>query len=166
MEQEIWKDVPGYSGLYQISSLGRVRSFKNFHGIKECVMSPGISRGYYHVALYKDLKLKRYYVHRLVAMAFIPNPDNLPLINHKNEIKTDNRVENLEWCTVQYNRTYGNAKLNHAKKCGKAVLCIETGQQFISCREAAQIMNLDHTCIGKCCNGQLIQHKSFHFKFI
>ena len=112
---EEWKDVVGYEGLYEVSNLGNVRGvdrivqYKNsYKTIKGKVKTPRYyPDGYTSVILSKDGYKKQYFVHRLVAYAFIPNPDNLPCINHINEIPDDNRVENLEWCTIQYNNTYG-----------------------------------------------------------
>ena len=101
---EIWKDVKGYEGLYQVSNLGRVRNGRTGR-IRKLTFDED---GYLQVTLYgKKINVTRK-VHRLVAEAFIPNPDNLPCINHKDEDKTNNRVENLEWCTVKYNNTYGD----------------------------------------------------------
>ena len=104
---EEWKPVVGYEGLYEVSNLGRIRS-----QYTNRILSPIINAwGYYCVNLYKDGKGKKKTVHRLVAYAFIPETDpNKDQINHKNEIKTDNRVENLEWCTVEYNNLYGSRK--------------------------------------------------------
>lgn len=163
MQNEIWKDVPGYAGLYQVSNTGRVKSFKNQygHGIR-ILKGEKTQSGYIQVSLNK----KRYKIHRLVAMAFIPNPDVLPQINHKNEIKTDNRVENLEWCTAKYNVNYGTAIERRSKKRGKPVLCIETGNVFESCKAAGREMNLDFSHIAKCCREILRHHKGFHFKFV
>ena len=112
---EEWKDVVGYEGLYEVSNLGRIRSidrkvrYKDSYRTVKGVYIKQISEIYGHliVKLCKEGKKKQYYVHRLVAQAFIPNPNNLPCINHKNEIPYDNRVDNLEWCTVLYNNTYG-----------------------------------------------------------
>ena len=107
LEQEQWRDIEGYDGMYQVSDLGRVRSLK--YG-KVRVLRPGKHRqGYLQVALYKDGKQKTVYVHRLVAQAFIENDDDSKTdINHINECKSDNRVDNLEYCTAQYNNAYND----------------------------------------------------------
>lgn len=103
----VWADVPGYEGLYQVSSSGAVRSmnYGNTGAVKELSLKRG-TRGYYHVLLYKNGAREDITVHRLVALAFIPNPLNLPCINHKDENRTNNRVDNLERCTVKYNTRY------------------------------------------------------------
>jgi hypothetical protein len=103
--QEVWKDVEGYEGYYQVSNLGRVKSLILF---KKILKPYPDKDGYFQVVLYrnKTRRLKR--VHRLVAQAFIPNENNLPIINHKDEDKANPRMDNLEWCTVRYNSSYGN----------------------------------------------------------
>lgn len=103
---EEWKDIEGYEGLYQVSE-GEVKSLNYNKTKKERVLKKSIVGGYYTVNLHKDGVMKTYYVHKLVAEAFIPNPDNLPCINHKDENKLNNSVSNLEWCTVKYNTNYG-----------------------------------------------------------
>ena len=163
MQNEIWKDIPGYVGLYQVSNTGRVKSFKNQygHGVR-ILKGEKTQSGYIQVSLNK----KRYKIHRLVAMSFIPNPDGLPQINHKNEIKTDNRAENLEWCTAKYNINFGSCIERRSAKRGKPVICIETGNVFASCSAAGRELNLDFSHIAKCCRGILPKHKGFHFMFV
>ena len=106
---EIWKDIEGYEGLYQVSNKGRIKSLNYRRTGKERVLSSSpTSSGYLVVCLYKNKKPKPFLIHRLVAEAFIPNSDNLPEVNHKDENKLNNRVENLEWCDREYNINYGN----------------------------------------------------------
>ena len=109
---EEWKSIPGYEGLYEVSNLGRVRSLDRYDGRNHFRKGKVLSLvkntdGYLKVLLKCNTKCKTITVHRLVAQAFIPNPDNLPIINHKDEDKTNNRVENLEWCDNYYNLMYG-----------------------------------------------------------
>lgn len=109
---EIWKDIEGYEGLYQISSLGRVKSLgRRGKGcsLEDRILKPMVNKDGYCLVNLKDTNhvAKWYSVHRIVAKHFIPNPSNLPVINHKDESKNNNCVENLEWCTTQYNNSYG-----------------------------------------------------------
>lgn len=108
---EVWKDIDGYEGVYQVSNMGRIKSLtrkvwnytKPGRILKPCMKE----NGYLHVSLHNgDKHEKHAHVHRLVAQAFIPNPENLPEVNHKNFNKEDNRVENLEWCTSRYNKAH------------------------------------------------------------
>ena len=117
--EEIWKDIKGYEGLYQVSNLGRVKSlgrwvYKEYRGKRwqgEKILKQIKNKfGYLRVYLYKNRKAKCYAIHRLVAQVFIPNPYNLPQVNHKDEDKSNNRVDNLEWCTSFYNNEYGTRK--------------------------------------------------------
>ena len=119
--KEEWRDVPNYEGLYQVSNLGRVRSMshevrtaKHGTGLR---MTDGIilspfksSHGYLFVGLNKNNQNKKFSIHRLVAMAFIPNPNNYPCVNHKDEVKDNNVVSNLEWCDKSYNALYGSCQ--------------------------------------------------------
>lgn len=131
---EIWRDVKGYEGRYEVSNYGRVRQkidlFKKCNKKAIKIIKPDINYikryGYLRVNPYKDNKSKHFFVHRLVAEAFMPNPYNLPMINHKDEDRSNSRLDNLEWCTPKYNTNYGNAMLkskltrisNKEKSCG------------------------------------------------
>lgn len=113
---EVWKDIKGYEGLYQVSNFGRVKSFRGSakYGKPDEMILKGrpINSGYLIVTLYaKNRARKNFQIHRLVADAFIPNPDNLSCVNHKDENKINNCADNLEWCTYQYNNNYGTAKV-------------------------------------------------------
>lgn len=124
LPEEEWLDVIGFEELYQVSNMGRVRSkpkyverkdgvtyYQHERIIKFCK----INSGYYRVLLHKDKKIKGVLVHRLVAEHFLPNINELKEVNHKNEIKTDNRVENLEWCDKIYNQNYGTCQERRIK---------------------------------------------------
>ena len=100
--KEIFKEIEGYEGLYEVSNLGNIRSLR-----KNIILKPALNQGYLQVNLVKDGITKVFLVHRLVAQAFIPNPNNLPLVNHKDYVKDNNNVENLEWCDSKYNNNYG-----------------------------------------------------------
>lgn len=165
--QEIWKDVVGYEGLYQVSNIGRVRSI-NFKG-SGCtrIRKQDISNnGYARVDLWKDRNGKHFLVHRLVASAFIPNDNNLPEVNHKNECQLDNRVENLEWCDRRYNLCYGTRVrkvLDAYKRIGfskaeKAVLQFtkqgELVAEYISASEASRKTGISQGHISSCCLGR------------
>ena len=112
--EEQWMPVKGYEGLYEVSNTGKVRSLKNSrHNVrKEPLLKKQRlgSWGYPVVALCKEGKSIEVLVHRIVAEAFIPNPNGYEVVNHKDEVKTNNLVENLEWCTQKYNNNYGTAK--------------------------------------------------------
>ena len=101
MDKELWKPVVGYEGLYDVSAFGKVKSLK--FGKEKELKQTNNTDGYLYVSLYKDGVRKLFKVHRLVAEAFIPNPDNKPCIDHINTIRDDNRAENLRWCTQKEN---------------------------------------------------------------
>ena len=150
MEEE-WRDIKGYEGKYMVSNTGKVKSLKYNHTGKEGILE-GLDngKGYLQVELYKDGKGKKYQIHRLVAQAFIPNPDSLPEVNHISEDKLDNRVENLEWCTTQYNVEYSQAKaVIGINKVSGLIL------EFPSTREAERCTGINHSNITKCCKGKL-----------
>lgn len=110
---EEFRTIAGYEGLYSVSNLGNVRN-----DLTGRILKPSLnSRDYKRVRLCKNAKTKNYFIHRLVAFAFIPNPDNLPVVNHLDEDRTNNRVDNLEWCTTKYNVNYGTARQRHSETC-------------------------------------------------
>lgn len=114
MPAEEWRDIPGYEGIYQVSNLGKVRSLTrkvwNYTKPGRILKPHKKPNGYFYVGLRNgNMSEKHAYIHRIVAMVFIPNPDNLPEVNHKNFDKSDNRVENLEWTTSQGNKAHFRA---------------------------------------------------------
>ena len=116
MTEEIWRPIEGYEGLYEVSNLGRVRSLDRYDSRNQfrkgrIMKQNNDGRDYMSIQLCLNGKLKKYFVHRLVAEAFLPNPDNLPQVNHKDEDKSNNRVDNLEWCTAKYNLSYGTRNI-------------------------------------------------------
>lgn len=118
--KEIWKDIKGYEKLYQVSNLGNVRRIKfiNNRTQKDKIKMLKLikdKKGYLKINLWKNNKSKMFLVHRIVAETFILNPNNLPQVNHKDENKSNNCVENLEWCSQKYNNNYGN-RLNNIRK--------------------------------------------------
>ena len=152
---EIWKDIEGYEGLYQVSNLGRVRSLNYKRTGKVQNMKLGTyPNGYKMVDLKKNNKRKAHLVHRLVAKAFIPNPDQLCEVNHKDEDKANNAVDNLEWCSHIYNQHYGTKTERQAKSKGKPVICITTGETYYCASEAMRKTGVDKGNIHKCCRGQ------------
>ena len=163
--EEIWKDIKGYEGLYQVSNSGRVKSLKrkNNYGrtIKEKELKQMIhQKGYLVVTLYKNGVGQRNRVHRLVAQTFIKNPKNYPQVNHKDENPRNNMIDNLEWCTNLYNSTYGHTK----QKISTKVQCVETGEIFNSIREAERIKSISH--ITNCVNGKQKTAGGVHWKRI
>ena len=156
---EEWRDIKGYEGLYQVSNLGRVKSLarktNNQYGKKERLMTQKLDKdGYKRVGLNKNGKQIYYGVHRLVAQAFISNPNNYPQINHKDEDKSNNKVDNLEWCDGKYNQNYGTINERRTQKLKKKVICITTGEKFDSIIEASEKYNIKNKSdISRVCKG-------------
>lgn len=149
---EEWREVPGYEGLYEVSDLGRVRrNGKILKPYKD-------TWGYLSVSLSKNGIRRVVSVHRLVAYAFIPNPNNYPQINHRDENKTNNAVENLEWCTCEYNQNYGTRNERISEKNSKPVLQFDLQGNFIrewpSGLKVEEETGIDSGSISKCCQGR------------
>ena len=156
---EIWKDIQGYEGYYQISNMGRVKSLNYNKTGKERIMKlDKVKGGYLQLYLYKDGKRKHYLVHRLVAQVFLENPDNLPEVNHKDEDKQNNCVDNLEWCSSSYNNSYNDKGKKIGKKLSKPVIGINKVSglilEFPSAREAERMTGINNSSITKCCKGK------------
>ena len=154
------KDIVGYEGLYAITRDGRVWSYRNNKFLK-----PGLVGGYHQVNLCKEEKKKRYYIHRLVAEAFIPNLDNLPQVNHKDECKSNNCVENLEWCDAKYNNNYGTHTERSVKKRSKPIYCEELDRTFNGMAQAARELGLNQGNISRCCKGIYKTTGGYHFRY-
>lgn len=171
---EEWKDIDGYIGLYQVSNMGRVRSLDRYARVcgngkrlvKGRIMKPAIcTNGYYEVGLSNGSRcISPRLIHRLVAQAFIPNPDNLPEVNHKDEDIKNNSVENLEWCSSKYNANYGtrNERCRDSnRKYFKPVYQIDKDCGMIirwwECiKDAARCLNIHDEQISRVCKGKNI----------
>lgn len=171
MQQEIWRNT-AYPH-YMVSSLGRVKATERIVKRRgRCVLSEQILKpqrigaGYLSIGVGQQKERKRVYVHRLVADAFIPNPKNLPQINHKDGNKTNNCIENLEWVTISANQSHRYNVLNSKLGNAKAVRCIETGVVFKSCRKAGEALNIHGSGIGHCLNGKQHTSGGFHWEII
>ncbi len=170
MNNIIWKDIKGYEGLYQVSNTGEVKSLsrlvKNF-GFQEQRNLKFLkhSMGYSTVALSKDAKVKQFLVHRLVAIAFIENHNNKKFINHISGIKTDNRIENLEWVTSKENNAHSRLIIKTFRTRSKIVLCLSNNETYSSAKEASEKLNLCHSQVAKVCKGKGNHAAGLKFKY-
>ena len=178
--REKWKDIQGYEGLYQVSDLGRIKSIGRtieyangtLHPYQEKIRKNNTHKnGYKNVDLWKEGKAKTFKVHRLVAQAFVPNPNNLPEVNHIDENKENNKASNLEWVTAEYNTNYGTRGKRAGEKRKKPVLQFALDGNFIkehtSAKEAAKQFGNKHIAmqIGECCRGTQKTAHGFKWRF-
>ena len=156
MNDEVWKNIEGYEGIYQVSNQGRVKSIG--YG-KERILKPAkVGSGYLKVNLWKNGEKKQFLVHRLVCQTFIYNPYNLPEVNHRDENKTNNYVENLEWCDRKYNNNYGTHNQRMVEKLSKSVLQFTKDGKFVkewkSTKDVERNLGFNHSFISACCLGK------------
>lgn len=162
-----FRDIKGYEGKYQVSNTGEVIAL-NFHNQKITkVLHQDLDRftdGYKRVTLYLNGKRKRYSVHRLVAEVFIDNPLNKPCVNHKDSNRTNNNVENLEWCTKLENSKHAAKYSPFRAKCMRQVKVVETGNVYRSISECARFLNVKSSNISACLSGKAKSVKGYHFE--
>lgn len=156
---EIWKDVEGYEGLYQVSSEGRVKSLGNNKTRKEKILKNCKDKdGYLYVLLCKEGKKKYFTIHRLVAKAFLSNPNNLLEVNHKDENKQNNCVENLEWCDCKYNINYGTRTERFIKSKSIPILQFTKDGDFVrrwdGIRQVERELGINNRSICSCLKGK------------
>ena len=174
---EIWKPIKGYEGLYEVSNLGRIKRLRrlitnqyNSFYIEEKILKPQKNRyGYLYINLYKNGIMKHITIHKLVAEAFLDNPNNLPQVNHKDENKQNNNVENLEFCDCKYNINFGTAIARRSKTISKAVVQYTLDGTFVrewpSAMDAEREGGFRSECICMCCKGKIKTHKGFIFLY-
>lgn len=178
MSKEIWRPIKGYEDLYEVSNYGRVRSLDRIvyqiqNGgklgptlYKGRILGMGSSGGYKSCGLWKDGTVKTFPIHRLVAETFIPNPNNYPCVNHKDENKVNNHVENLEWCTYEYNNNYGTkckrAAINHPK-CKRVRV---DGAEYHSIHEAARFLGCKSPALSNALNRNQTTYKNHKIELI
>ena len=162
-EEEIWCPIKGFEGLYEVSDQGRVKSIG--YGDDRILKPQRIKTGYLLVGLRKNREQKWYLVHRLVAQAFIPNPDNLPQVNHKDENKDNNFVHNLEWCDRKYNCNYGTRNQRISKPVLQFTKDGELVKDWKSTNDVERNLNCSHSSISECCLGKRKTAYGFIWKY-
>lgn len=168
--KEIWKPIKGFEERYEVSNKGRIKSL-NYNNTGEArLLKNSISNtGYYVVMLYRDGKAKRKFVHRLVAETYLPNPNNYPIINHKNENKLDNRVYNLEWCTYSYNLSYGTCIDRRVDKMFKKIAQYKYDGTLVrvwrSAADVNRFFNTNPSEIHKVCKGLREDYYGYIWKY-
>lgn len=164
---ETWKEVRDFPG-YFVNKNGDIK------GKMGKVLKPSLVNGYKFVILRRNNKSYMRQIHRIVATTFIENQNKLPIVNHKDENKLNNRVDNLEWCTYSYNNTYGTkvertrrTRIKNKKTC-KKVVCVETGMVYDSIKEAACDLNIFSGDISRACKGSIWRNTcgGYHWEYV
>lgn len=170
MNTEVWKDIAGYEGKYQVSNLGRVKSLNYMHTGKEGILKAGLDRyGYLTVNLCKDGISMHKTVHRLVAFVFVEGCMDGLVVNHIDECKTNNHASNLEWCTYKQNSNHGTARKKMSIATGKPIIQYDLEgneiARFHGAMEASRLTGVDNSSINKCCKGKLKSAGCFFWKY-
>ena len=184
IEDEKWKDIKGYEGLYQVSNKARIKSLYNYKRNGTNILKPKIKHGYYQIGLRKNKIRKWHQLHRLIAEAFIPDKSNFKsmpyedrskinlddlVINHKDENKLNNDINNLEWCTTSYNNMYGKRMEIVKSKNSKAVIKYNINNQFVeeysSVADASRQNNVSAGNIVSVCKGRYKQIKGYIYAY-
>ena len=163
-DNEEFYDIPGYEGLYYVSKSGKVGSFCK--GEFKVLKPMNNGHGYLFVRFWKDGEVLSFYTHRLIAITFLENENNFEDVNHKDENKENNALENLELCTRGYNNNYGTRNARSGKAVGRAVICVETGETFPSAADAARKYGISRSGIVRVCNGRYKTCKGFHWQYV
>lgn len=159
--EEIWKDIKEYEGMYEISNMGRVKSLKCG---KEMIMKKTLDKGYELVGLYKDGVPKLHRVHRLVAIQFISNPNNYPIINHIDEFPNNNHVDNLEWCTHLHNNTHGTRLERMTNTVSKPIIQLTLDGEYVrEFKNTTDVKNNGYirANVTACCKGRRFTHRNY-----
>ena len=170
---EIWKSVPNYDGIYEVSNFGNIRNVSVMGAYRNLVLVRD-KDGYAIVTLCKNNKQSSKRVHRLVALAFIENPLNKPQVNHKDEDRWNNCVWNLEWVTSRENNNYGSRNIRLAKSklntnCKAILQCDLNGnpiKKWVSISEVERQLGFDHSALLRCCKGRYKSSYGFVWKYV
>ena len=174
--QEEWRDVVGYEGLYQVSNIGLVKSMQTWRGTRERILKEKrADNGYCLVEIYKSKERKTHLIHRIVAEAFIPNPDNKPEIDHIDGTRDNNKIDNLRWCTRKENHNFpiyrkrrSNVMIGRTGKSNgksRAVVCIDTSVVYFGTREAQRMTGVNQGSISAVCRGKLKTAGGFRWQY-
>ena len=178
MSNELWRDIKfvnngkeyDYTGIYQISSKGRVKSLDRIDAKgnkrKAKILKHKLDKdGYPFIGLTKDYKIKYFKIHRLVALCFIPNPNNLSQVNHIDENKLNNTIGNLEWISHVDNCNHGTRNSRISDKLSIPVYCLTNDTVYKSAKDASKQLNLNRNCILSCCKGKQKSTKGYQFRY-